>query len=102
MRLVRTILRWLAAYILVLTIVFLVPEHIHRRDFDRAFSAWYKNRSPETEAALRAEQRKNEIIHMKDSVTIAFVLVVVGYGVYASLRWAVRMRKRAISSDTEE
>jgi hypothetical protein len=61
---------------------------VNRRDFDRAFSAWLKDRTPQNEAALRVEQRKNEIIHLLDSAVIALVLVAIGSGIYVVIRFA--------------
>ncbi|SRR6266436_504540 len=76
MRLAKILLRYLAAYAIVLILVFLMPEHIHRRDFDRAFFIWMKDRTAQNEAALRTEQHKNEIIHLQDSAVIALVVVI--------------------------
>jgi hypothetical protein len=85
MRLVRIALGCLAAYAIVFILVYLT-EDIHRRDFDRAFFTWLKNRTPENEAALRVEQRKNEIIRLRDSaVFAAFAVVIVG-GTYKVVR----------------
>ena len=101
MRLARRVIRWFGAYALILTFAFVTQLPLHRRDSDRAFSVYYKNPSPENEAALRAERRKNEIIQLKDSAIISFVLLVVGYGLYAGLRWVVRIRKPPISSENQ-
>ena len=80
MRWTKIALRYLAAYALALILVFLIPEHIHRHDFDRAFFVWMKNRTPQNEAALRAEQHKNEMIHLRDSTLIALVVVLIACG----------------------
>jgi hypothetical protein len=58
---------------------------IHRRDFDRAFSAFYKNPTPENEAAFRKEQEINKLIRMKGDALGAAILVSLGYGIYALL-----------------
>jgi len=82
----KSLLRFLAMYAASFALVYLIPEQIHRRDFDRAFFTWWKNRTPENEAALRVEQRKNKIIHLIDSAVIAvFVVVFVG-GTYKVVR----------------
>ena len=82
----KFLLRFLAIYAATFVLVHLIPEQIHRRDFDRVFFTWWKNRTPENEAALRVEQRKNEIIHLRDSALIAaFVVVIVG-GIYKVVR----------------
>jgi hypothetical protein len=79
---------FLAIYAIAFVLVSLIPEYIHRRDFDRAFSAWLKDRTSQNEAALRVEQRKNEIIHLLDSAVIALVLVALGSGIYLVIRFA--------------
>src|SRR4249920_2190467 len=40
-------LRFLAIYAAAFVLVYLIPEHIHRRDFDRAFSVWLHDRTPQ-------------------------------------------------------
>ena len=90
MRLAKILLRYLAAYAIVLILVFLMPEHIHRRDFDRAFFIWMKDRTAQNEAALRTEQHKNEIIHLQDSAVIALVVVIIGSATYLILRFVKR------------
>jgi hypothetical protein len=72
-------------------LVYLTPEQIHRRDFDRAFFTWFKNRTPENEAALRAEQHKNEIIRLQDSAVIALVVVIIAGGTYKVIRFVRRL-----------
>jgi hypothetical protein len=90
MPLVKTALRYFAAYAIAFILVFLTPEHIHRRDFDRAFFTWWRNRTPQNEAALRVEQNKNEIIHLQDSAGIALVVVIIGFGTYNIARFVKR------------
>jgi len=50
----------------------------HRRDFDRAFGQWMKNKTPETEHALQAERDKSErlkfLTSMKTSIFLFFLL----------------------------
>jgi hypothetical protein len=99
MRLAKIVLRYLAAYAIALILVFLIPEHIHRRDFDRAFFIWTKNRSAQNEAALRAEQHKNEIIHLEDSAVIALVVVIIAAGTYLIVRFVKRSVSGAKTRD---
>ena len=66
-------------------------EQIHGRDFDRAFLAWWSNRTRENEATLRVEQLKNEIIRLRDSAGIALFAVVIAGGIYT----VVRLGRRA-------
>jgi hypothetical protein len=98
MRLAKIVLRCLAAYAMASILVSLIPEHTHRRDFDRAFFTWFKNRTPQNEAALRAEQHKNEIIRLQDSAVIALVVVVIAGGTYIMVRFVRRssVKRRGI------
>jgi hypothetical protein len=78
----KFLLRFLAIYAAVFVLAYLIPEHIHRRDFDRAFFAWLHDRTPQNEAVLRSEQRKNEMIKFADTAVIALVFVTLGAGIY--------------------
>jgi hypothetical protein len=84
----KFLFRFLAIYAAAFFLVYLTPEHIHRRDFDRAFSAWLHERTPQNEATLRVEQRKNERIKLADSAVIALALVTLGSGIYFVIRFA--------------
>jgi hypothetical protein len=75
-----------AAYVSAFILAYCVPTFIHRREFDQAFSAWYKNPAPENASAFRAEQHKNEIIHLEDSAMGALLLLTVSFGIYEGLR----------------
>jgi hypothetical protein len=89
----RNALKFFIAYVLLLIFMFSVPMHIHRRSFDAAFTAWYKNRTAENEATLRVQQRKNELIELEFCAVGAFVILVVGYGLYRLVRLTTRSRK---------
>jgi hypothetical protein len=89
----RNALKFFLAYVVLLILMLPVPTFIHRRSFDDAFSAWYKNRTPEDEAALRVQQRKNELIELEFCAVGAFVVLLVGYGLYRLVRLAARPRK---------
>jgi hypothetical protein len=56
---------------------------VHRRDFDNAFSGWYRNPTAENEAALRKEEEINKAIRINGDALGAAILVSVGYGIYA-------------------
>jgi hypothetical protein len=87
-RWVKKLLYLVVGYALAFALVFSVPEFIHRRAFDQAFSAWYKDPSPQNTAVLRIEQHKNRLIHLQDSAIGALALFVVACGVYcASQLW---------------
>jgi hypothetical protein len=87
-----------AVYVIALVLVNFIPEFIHRRDFDKAFTAWEQDRTPQNEEALRAEQRKNEMIKLADSAFIALALVALGTGIYLTLRFVGLPDIRAGSS----
>jgi hypothetical protein len=74
------------AYALAFALTYVIPSFIHRRNFDRAFFAWYKNPTPENTSALRIQQHKNDLIHLEDSAIAALVLLVVFCGIYGGLR----------------
>jgi hypothetical protein len=84
----KFLFRFLAIYAAAFVLVYLVPEHIHRRDFDAAFSAWLRDRTPQNEATLRVEQRKNERIKLADTAVIALALATIGSGIYSVIRFA--------------
>ncbi|HEX9222663.1 MAG TPA: hypothetical protein VF860_04980 [Candidatus Acidoferrales bacterium] len=78
----KFLLRFLTICAATFVLVYLIPEHIHRRDFDRAFSAWLHDRTPQNEAVLRSEQRENEMIKLVDTAVIALVFVTLLSGMY--------------------
>ncbi len=87
-RFIKILLYLAVAYALAFALVFSIPEFIHRRAFDRAFSAWYKDPSLQNTLALRLEKERNELIHVQDSAVGALVLLAVGCAVYVgSRRW---------------
>ena len=77
---------FLVAYVLAFIIASLTPRFVHRRDFDRAFSEYYKNPTPENAAALQAQGRVNDAISIKMSAIAAFLLVSFGFGAYFAIR----------------
>jgi hypothetical protein len=99
----KFLLRFLAIYATAFVQVYLIPEYIHRRDFDRTFITWLHDRTPQNEAMLEAERRKNEIIHIGDSAVIALAFVALGSGIYYVLRLAQRkLNRQRASSGTSE
>jgi hypothetical protein len=89
----RKVFQFLIAYALLLIFMLSVPMHIHRHAFDEAFSAWYKNRTPENEAALRVQQRKNELFELELCALGALIVLVAGYGLYRLVRLTTQPRK---------
>jgi hypothetical protein len=89
MRLAKGIGVAVLAYSLAFWLIY-STEHIHRQAFDRAFFAWYKNRNAENEAALERERHVNMVIRIRDSAIGATILVLLGYGVWAALRFPKR------------
>jgi hypothetical protein len=89
----RNALQFILAYVLLLIVMLSVPMHIHRRSFDEAFTTWYKNRTAQNEAALRVQQHENERIRLEFCAAGAFVVLIVGYGLYRLVRLTARPRK---------
>jgi hypothetical protein len=56
---------------------------IDRRDYDLAFSKWYKNPTTENEIVFRKEQAKSQAIRAEAPLIGALVVVSLGYGIYA-------------------
>jgi drug/metabolite transporter superfamily protein YnfA len=76
----KDMLRWGGIYVVVFTaLYFFVPTFLHRRDFDRAFSAYINHPSPETNAALDQERAINERILVEIDVMGALALTALGY-----------------------
>ena len=71
-------------------LVYLIPEHMHRRHFDKVFMTWLHDPTPQNEEMLRVHQRKNEIIKLAGSAVIALILVALRAGIYFSIRFAGR------------
>jgi hypothetical protein len=71
----------MATYTLTFACIY-STEFIHRQAFDRAFFAWYNNRTPENEAALEKERHINDMIRFRNSTVGAAILVAVGYGLW--------------------
>ena len=78
------------AYALFFVLVFSVPLFVHRRAFDQAFSAWYKNPTTRNAAALRIQQHKNELIRVEVSAMGALISLVLVSGIHGGLRIAKR------------
>jgi len=92
---------FLAVYAAAFVLVHLTPEHIHRRNLDKAFSAWLHDRTPQNEVTLGVEQRKNERIELADSALIAGALVTVGSGIYFVIRFThKKIVRRRSETDT--
>jgi hypothetical protein len=62
--------------ILALVVAFAVPQTLHRRDFDKAFFAYYRNPTAENETVLRREQAKNNRIWLLTNAAAALVLFI--------------------------
>ena len=91
MRAARIVLKFMLIYSLAFTAVYLIPEFVHRRAFDQALMAWYRNPTQENEVTLQREQGINQTIKLKDSAAGGATLAFVGYGVYVIIH---RRKKR--------
>jgi hypothetical protein len=77
MRWTRILLFLSGVNALAFVLVYSVPSFTHRREFDQALSAWYKNPTLENASAPGIQRHKNELIHLKDSAIAALALLVV-------------------------
>jgi hypothetical protein len=92
----RKSLYWLLTYLtFAFVLAWTVPSFIHRRDFDIAYETWRKSPTPENEAAFRVQERKNELIHLQDSLLGAVLLVGLGLVAYGGLRLTMKYLKRS-------
>jgi len=59
---------------------------VDRRDYSAAASAYIRNPTPENEALLRSEGRKNELVKAGDAAVEAAIVTAVAFGVFAIYR----------------
>ena len=87
----KNIIRWAGVYVVLFTALYLfVPKNLHRRDFDRAFTASIHNPSPETKAELERQQAINERIDFKIDAITALALTGIGYTAFVLLPRALQ------------
>jgi hypothetical protein len=98
----KKLLFLVVGYALAFALVFSVPEFIHRRAFDQAFSAWYKDPSPQNTSALRIERHKHELIHIQASAIGALVLLVIACSVYGGFRFWIPHLTSTRPSETQQ
>jgi hypothetical protein len=95
MSLQRIVLSGLAAYLsLVLLSLILLPDLMHRKQFDRALLSWQRNHTSENAAALRDQQQKNRVIQLETAAVEAFGLWFVGLACFATARHLLRAKNR--------
>ncbi len=82
--------RFVITAIFALVVAFAAPQSLHRHDYDKAFSAYYRNPTPENETAFRREQAKNDRIVLLTAAAAALVLFIAINAVWLV---AVRVRK---------
>src|SRR5438045_382412 len=85
-----------AIYLALFVALSLVPQFLHRQDFDRAFTAYLHNPSPATKQVLKQEQIKNRIIEFTNVVVGAAVILVVGVGFVYLVKVTFRAAKPRI------
>jgi hypothetical protein len=91
----RKALRFLLIFLVAFILVPLTPQFLHRRDYDQAFTAYYRNPTPENLDALRAQQRINNYIKLSFNGVAALALTTCGYGIYGLIRSISGSVKRA-------
>jgi hypothetical protein len=92
---------FLVLYAFAFILINLTPSFHHRRDFDRAVSAYYKDPTPENAAELRAQRDINKDIDFKFAAVGALIIVTLGYGIYGVARLANRGLKRIRASNSQ-
>jgi len=91
----RKALRFLLIFLVAFIFVSLTPSFLHRREFDRAFTAYYRNPTPENSEALRAQQRINDYISLSFDGVGALALTTCGCGIYGLVHAIGSAVKRA-------
>jgi len=74
---------------LVAAIIVGQGSSLHRKDFDRAFFAWYQNRTPENQAQLDRQRRLNELSRWELSGVVfggLAAITLLGAGAYGYFR----------------
>ena len=95
----RQISCFLLVFLLAFVLVSMTPSFfLHRRDFDRAYFAHYKDPTPENAAALRAQERINNYIYLSFYGIGAFGLTTLVYGGYGLVRLIGKNVKRTHDS----
>ena len=98
---VKKVSYFVVPYVFAFVLIYVTPSFHHRRDFDRAFMAYYKEPTPENAAALRAQQHINENIDLEFAAVGALILVILGYGIYGVVRLANYSSKRIRGSNSQ-
>jgi len=93
----KKVLLFVAIYFVIFVALSLVPQFLHRQDFDRAFTAYLHNPSPATKQTLKQEQIKNRIIEFTNVVVGAAVILVVGVGFVYLVRVTARAAKPRVA-----
>jgi hypothetical protein len=86
----KAILGTISYLFLVALLSVVLPVAIHRTEFDRAFLSWHRNQTPQNEALLRNQRRRNEIANLETSAILALVLWGAGIVSYEIVRRARR------------
>ena len=68
---------------LVALLYVVLPNVVHRREFDRALVSWRKDPTPQNKAFLRNQQRTNSFVELETSVVGTFMLWTAGFACYA-------------------
>jgi hypothetical protein len=97
----RKVSYFLVAYVISFVLILMTPSFRHRRDFDLAFFAYYKDPSPENESALRYQQRMNEYFDLKFAAVGVFIVVAFGYGTHVVVQLVDYGLKRIRGSNSQ-
>jgi hypothetical protein len=92
---------FLVPYALAFILICAYPPFLHRRDFDRAFFAYYRDPTPANATTLRAQQRINGYFYLGFAAVGALGFVSLGYGIYVVARLADHGIKRIRGSNSQ-
>jgi hypothetical protein len=73
-------------YVVLVFLLYVVLPPVHRSEFDRAFASWRTNQSPQNEAVVQNQQRRNVIVELGTSAVLALVLLGGGFASYEIFR----------------
>jgi hypothetical protein len=77
-----------ALYVLSFVFIYFMPSTVHRRDFDRAYFAFYKDPTPENATALRVQERINNYFYFGFAAVGAIIPLSLGCGIYVLGQYA--------------
>jgi len=84
-KLKRVLTRLLLSYACAFICALFVPGFVHRREYNQALFAWYKNPTAENASALAKVKRKNDLLKIEERAIWAIILMPLAYPLIAVL-----------------